>query len=73
MKPVLIERIPKRKKRGLQVFKYLIPVLVLFLVAINFTPVKKIDEKDFFKNNRPLVIAHQGGELLAPFNGQEID
>jgi len=27
-----------------------------------------MDEKDFFKNNRPLVIAHQGGELLASSN-----
>ncbi|MFP5112347.1 glycerophosphodiester phosphodiesterase [Bacillaceae bacterium C204] len=68
MEPVIIEKSLTRKKRSLQVFKYLITVLVIFLVAINFVPVKKIDEKDFFKNNRPLVIAHQGGELLAPSN-----
>lgn len=68
MKPVIIENIPKKKKRSLQVFKYLITALVIFLVAINFVPVKKMSEKDFFKNNRPIVIAHQGGELLAPSN-----
>ncbi|MBV7508305.1 hypothetical protein KW850_24105 [Bacillus sp. sid0103] len=68
MEPVIIEKIHKKKKRSLQIFKYLIPLLVMFLVTINFVPVKQMKEKDFFKNNRPLVIAHQGGELLAPSN-----
>ena len=68
MEQVIIEKIPKKKKRSLQVFKYLIPGIVIFLLAINFMPVKQINQKEFFKNNRPLVIAHQGGELLAPSN-----
>jgi glycerophosphoryl diester phosphodiesterase len=68
MERVIIEKIPQKKKRSLQVFKYLIPGIVIFLLAINFVPVDQINQKEFFKNNRPLVIAHQGGELLAPSN-----
>ncbi|KLT15394.1 glycerophosphodiester phosphodiesterase [Neobacillus vireti] len=37
-------------------------------MLVNFVPVKQIKEKSFFKNDRPMVIAHQGGELLAPSN-----
>ena len=68
MERVTVEKIPKKKKFSVQVLKYLIPLLFMYLLAVNFTPVKPISEKDFFKNDRPLVIAHQGGELLAPSN-----
>ncbi|WP_066069616.1 glycerophosphodiester phosphodiesterase [Neobacillus soli] len=67
MQQVTIEK-PLKKKRGLQVFIYLISAILISLAAINFVPVKQINEKSFFKNDRPLVIAHQGGELLAPSN-----
>ncbi|MBT2691131.1 glycerophosphodiester phosphodiesterase [Bacillus sp. ISL-47] len=38
------------------------------LVAIQFLPVEKLESKPFFESERPMVIAHQGGELLAPSN-----
>jgi glycerophosphoryl diester phosphodiesterase len=67
MQQVTIGKIPKRK-RSLQVLKFIIPIILVFLLVINFFPVKEIKQKAYFKNNRPLVIAHQGGELLAPSN-----
>lgn len=60
--------IEKTKRRSVKFLKILIPALLLFLLAVNFLPVQPIKEKPFFKNNRPLVVAHQGGELLAPSN-----
>ena len=68
MQQVVIEKTTKKKKRSVKVLKYLIPAILIFLLAVNFIPVKQISQKSFFKNNRPLVIAHQGGELLAPSN-----
>jgi glycerophosphoryl diester phosphodiesterase len=61
--------IPTKKKKS----KFPILAIFLFLMAVPFTIAtswkgKKIEEKPFFKNERPLVIAHQGGELLAPSN-----
>ncbi|MGG3468289.1 glycerophosphodiester phosphodiesterase [Neobacillus pocheonensis] len=67
MQQVTIEKTPK-KKRMLEALKWVIPTLLIFLLAVNFLHVGTIKEKSFFKNNRPLVIAHQGGELLAPSN-----
>lgn len=64
MQPVTV---PKNKRRYL-VLKILLSVLVIFLLIVNFFPVKQIEEKNFFKNDRPMVIAHQGGEKLAPSN-----
>lgn len=65
MQQVMIE---KKKKRRLLVLKIVAAVSLLFLLGLNFYPVAQVTEKSFFKNNRPLVIAHQGGELLAPSN-----
>lgn len=67
MPQVPIEKIQK-KKRSLLVLKFIIPTLLVFLLVVNFFPVKEIKQKSFFKNNRPMVIAHQGGELLTPSN-----
>ncbi|WP_251555452.1 glycerophosphodiester phosphodiesterase [Neobacillus muris] len=67
MQQVTLEK-PRKRRRLAAVIKFLIPLLILFLLGINFVPVKKINEKSFFQNDRPLVIAHQGGELLAPSN-----
>ncbi|WP_409303405.1 glycerophosphodiester phosphodiesterase [Peribacillus sp. SCS-155] len=41
---------------------------LLFFLLCNLYPVQKVNQKKFFQNGRPLVIAHQGGELLAPSN-----
>lgn len=46
----------------------MVSAIVIFLLVINLFPVKPIKQKSFFNHNRPLVIAHQGGELLAPSN-----
>jgi glycerophosphoryl diester phosphodiesterase len=46
----------------------LIALFFLFILLFNFYPVEKVEKKKFFNNDRPLVIAHQGGELLAPSN-----
>jgi glycerophosphoryl diester phosphodiesterase len=65
MSQLPIERARKRSLKGL---RYIIPAVIAVLLIINFFPVTKINEKPFFKNNRPLVFAHQGGELLTPSN-----
>ncbi|MEH7437730.1 glycerophosphodiester phosphodiesterase [Neobacillus drentensis] len=67
MQQVVIEKTIKKKKR-LKALIYIVPAILIFLLAVNFIPVKQMSQKSFFKNNRPLVIAHQGGELLAPSN-----
>lgn len=67
MQQVSLEK-PKKRKLLLQLIKYLFTALIIFLLVINFIPVSKIEEKPFFHNDRPMVIAHQGGELLAPSN-----
>jgi glycerophosphoryl diester phosphodiesterase len=65
MQPVIKQR---RKSRGFLVLTLIVSAALIFLLLINFFPVSTIDSKGFFENNRPLVIAHQGGELLAPSN-----
>jgi glycerophosphoryl diester phosphodiesterase len=67
MQHVPIEQ-TKKKRRSLQVLMIILPAILVFLLVINLFPVKQIKEKEFFKNDRPMVIAHQGGELLAPSN-----
>lgn len=67
MQPVTVHKTGKKKKTIL-VLKILPFSFVVLLLIINFFPVKQMEEKDFFKYDRPLVIAHQGGELLAPSN-----
>lgn len=56
---------PKRRR-----YIILISLLFLFMVflLVNFLPVEKRPERAFFNHDRPLVIAHQGGEHLAPSN-----
>ncbi|MGG3562304.1 glycerophosphodiester phosphodiesterase [Neobacillus rhizosphaerae] len=68
MQQVIIDKTTKKKKRLVKALKYIVPAILIFLLAVNFIPVKQISQKSFFKNSRPLVIAHQGGELLAPSN-----
>jgi glycerophosphoryl diester phosphodiesterase len=65
MQPVVEQ---KRKSRGFLVLTIIVSAALISLLLINFFPVKAIESKSFFENDRPLVIAHQGGELLAPSN-----
>lgn len=67
MQHVTIEK-TRRKKTVLLSLKMIVAAIVIFLLVINLFPVKQIKQKSFFNHNRPLVIAHQGGELLAPSN-----
>jgi glycerophosphoryl diester phosphodiesterase len=67
MQHVTIEKGKKRKTVILSL-KLIITAILIFLLVINLFPVKPIQQKSFFDYNRPLVIAHQGGELLAPSN-----
>jgi glycerophosphoryl diester phosphodiesterase len=46
----------------------LVVIVVSLCLVFTFSPISKIEAKPYFNNNRPLVIAHQGGELLAPSN-----
>src|SRR4051812_10150915 len=62
-----VEKVTK-KNRVLLSIKIIVSAVTIFLLVINFFPVKAIEQKNFFNHNRPLVIAHQGGELLAPSN-----
>ncbi|MDT8861612.1 glycerophosphodiester phosphodiesterase [Alkalihalobacillus sp. MEB130] len=53
----------KKKRLGM--------ILITFVIAwvvINFLPIQEREKKPFFENDRPMVIAHQGGEHLAPSN-----
>jgi len=67
MQHVPIEK-GKKKKTVTLSLKLIITVILIFLLVINLFPVKTIQQKSFFDHERPLVIAHQGGELLAPSN-----
>jgi glycerophosphoryl diester phosphodiesterase len=67
MQYATVERVRKRNKVILSV-KMIVAAFCIFLLVINLFPVKQIKQKEFFKHTRPLVIAHQGGELLAPSN-----
>lgn len=57
----------KKNRRNL-VLKILLSAIIIFLLIVNLFPAKQIEEKSFFNNDGPLVIAHQGGEKLAPSN-----
>ncbi len=67
MQYATVERVRKRNKVILSV-KMIVAAFCIFLLVINLFPVKQIKQKKFFNHTRPLVIAHQGGELLAPSN-----
>ncbi|MFS0779361.1 glycerophosphodiester phosphodiesterase [Neobacillus sp. 3P2-tot-E-2] len=58
----------RRKKTVFLTLKMMVSAIIIFLLVTNLFPVKPIKQKSFFNHNRPLVIAHQGGELLAPSN-----
>jgi glycerophosphoryl diester phosphodiesterase len=67
MQHAIIEKTGKKRKAML-FLKIIFFALLIFLLVVNLFPVKQIKQKGFFNHDRPLVIAHQGGELLAPSN-----
>ncbi|HLO10729.1 MAG TPA: glycerophosphodiester phosphodiesterase [Pseudoneobacillus sp.] len=54
-----------RKKRVLGI---IVSFIFISYFLLNYGPVEKRPDHHFFQSDRPLVIAHQGGELLAPSN-----
>ncbi|WP_216829832.1 glycerophosphodiester phosphodiesterase [Alkalihalobacterium elongatum] len=59
----------QKKKRGwLRVLFITLLVIIGTWIIIHFLPVQEREAKPFFNNDRPMVIAHQGGEHLAPSN-----
>lgn len=67
MQQVTLEKTRRKKTVQLSLFM-IVSAILIFLLVINLFPVKQIKQKIFFNHSRPLVIAHQGGELLAPSN-----
>jgi glycerophosphoryl diester phosphodiesterase len=67
MQHVIIEK-TRKKRKAMLFLKLIFFALLIFLLVVNLFPVKQIKQKAFFTHDRPLVIAHQGGELLAPSN-----
>lgn len=57
------------KNRFKQFFLIIIGIAVVF-IALNYLPVKPIDQHPFFNNEQdaPLVIAHRAGDQIAPGN-----
>ncbi|MDZ5474022.1 glycerophosphodiester phosphodiesterase [Bacillus sp. 31A1R] len=61
--------VPVKKRKASIVFSWGLMALVVIFIVIYFLPVEKRPMKAFFEDMKaPLVIAHQGGELLAPSN-----
>lgn len=56
----------QRKRPKPRVFKLMIAIILFTWVIIYFFPVVKHPVPAYFDHERPLVIAHQGGEHLAP-------
>lgn len=61
---------PVRKKRTkLKITSVLLITLILFITILQFIPVKPAEKQAFLKKGkRPLIIAHQGGDGMAPGN-----
>lgn len=61
---------PQLLIRKTQIYKtvIIIAALAAVLFIFQFLPAEKQAAKPFFETDRPMVIAHQGGELLAPSN-----
>ncbi len=58
---------PSQKKRSKwRIIGYCIGILLILWIIIYFFPVKSLEKQAFFVNDRPLVIAHGGGQGLAP-------
>ncbi|MFT4413844.1 glycerophosphodiester phosphodiesterase [Fredinandcohnia humi] len=70
MSQIEIRKSPKKRKKIIYFGAGLIVILVALLL-VNFLPVKKQPVWSAFDSERPLVIAHQGGEQLAPSNTME--
>ncbi|MFY0760841.1 glycerophosphodiester phosphodiesterase family protein [Metabacillus dongyingensis] len=61
---------PVRKKRTkIKITSALLIALILFIAIIQFIPIHPLEKQAFLKKGkRPLIIAHQGGDGMAPGN-----
>lgn len=64
----VIQKSPSKKKRIGKWFVIFLGVVLILWAIIYFFPISERPSHPFFENDRPLVIAHQGGEHLAPSN-----
>lgn len=55
-----------RQKKKPTLFIWIIAIILLIWIIIYFFPVQKYTIPAYFDHEKPLVIAHQGGEHLAP-------
>ena len=55
-----------KQKRKPKLLIWIIPIILLIWIIIYFFPVKKHTTPAYFDHEKLLVIAHQGGEHLAP-------
>ncbi|MHC0036187.1 glycerophosphodiester phosphodiesterase [Pseudoneobacillus sp. C159] len=58
----------KKPRKKIKWIGIIILLILISYLVLNFGPVEKRPNHPFFNAERPLVIAHQGGELLAPSN-----
>ncbi|MFS0862539.1 glycerophosphodiester phosphodiesterase [Fredinandcohnia sp. 179-A 10B2 NHS] len=61
----------KKPKKSTKILSLLLLIIVILFLSVNLLPVKKQATWKPFDSERPLVIAHQGGEQLAPSNTME--
>ncbi|MBU9713784.1 glycerophosphodiester phosphodiesterase [Evansella tamaricis] len=66
---ISVVHVPKSRKRTFfKTIGMIFGVIIIIWAIIFIFPVSERPEKPFFEKDRPLVIAHQGGEHLAPSN-----
>ncbi|UCZ52408.1 glycerophosphodiester phosphodiesterase [Bacillus shivajii] len=63
-----IQKAPNKKGNRIKWIVAVLGILLVSWLVIYFFPVAERPAQSFFENDRPLVIAHQGGEHLAPSN-----
>ena len=59
----------KRKRNPFRALRTLLLILGAIYIFLNILPVHHVEAHPFFENgDKPLVVAHQGGEHLRPSN-----
>ncbi|MDF0725870.1 glycerophosphodiester phosphodiesterase [Cytobacillus sp. S13-E01] len=57
-----------KPKRKWMIIIGIVVIVISAFILLNYLPVEKRPYRSFYTKDRPLVIAHQGGEDLAPSN-----
>lgn len=63
--------VPKKGKKVIRTLGLIFLVIMMIWTIIYFFPTTEREEHAFFQKDEPLVIAHQGGEHLAPSSTME--